>query len=77
MGDDDRLPPELRAWRAAAVLPWRPKTVRIAFERALARTRDKALALKELDRLQHRLVARDARGVWGADHPDGASGVGR
>ena len=77
MRDYDRLPPELRAWLAAAVLPWRPKSVRIAFERALARTRDKTRALEELDRLQYRLVARDARTVWGADHPDGASGVGR
>lgn len=76
MRDYDRLPPELRTWLAAAVLPWRPKSVRIAFERALARTRDKARALEELDRLQDRLVARDARGIWGADHPNATSGRG-
>lgn len=70
MRDYDRLPPDLRAWLAAAVLPWRPRSVLRAFEGALARSRDRARALDELDRLQQRLVARDARGVWGADHPD-------
>jgi hypothetical protein len=65
----DRLPPELRAWLADAVLPWRPQSVRRAFDRAVARTQDKASALRELDRLQARLVARDARQVWGTDHP--------
>ena len=74
MRDYDRLPPDLRAWLAAAILPWRPQSVRAAFERALARSRDKALALRELDRLQQRLVARDARSIWGADHPDATSG---
>lgn len=77
MRDYDRLPPDLRAWLATAVLPWRPKSVRIAFERALARTRDKARAIEELDRLQDRLVARDARGIWGADYPVGPPGPGR
>lgn len=69
MRDFDRLPPELRAWLAEAVLPWRPRSVRRAFERAVARTRDRARALAELDRLQDRLVARDAPRVWGRDHP--------
>ena len=70
MRDYDRLPPELRAWLAGAVLPWRPRSVRRAFEFAVARTRDRACALQELDRLQDRLVAKDARAVWGDAHPD-------
>ena len=69
MRDFDRLPAELRAWLASAVLPWRPRSVRRAFDRAIARTKDKSRAIEELDRLQHRLVAKDARKVWGQGHP--------
>ena len=60
MREFDGLPVELRAWLASAVLPWRPRSVRRAFDRVFARTRDKARALEELDRLQERLVAKDA-----------------
>ncbi len=77
MRDYDRLPPELRAWLAEAVLPWRPRSVRRAFERAVARTRDRAGALEELDRLQDRLVAKDARAVWGEAHPHASTQGGR
>ncbi|MCR9152371.1 MAG: DUF6525 family protein [Rhodobacteraceae bacterium] len=70
MRDYDRLPAELRVWLSRAVLPWRPRSVRLAFERALSRTRDVDRALEELDRLQARLLAADARAVWGAGHPD-------
>jgi len=69
MRDYDRLPAELRRWLASAAFPWSPRSVRRAFERALARTRDTSAALAELDRLQWRLVAKDVRRVWGADHP--------
>jgi hypothetical protein len=69
MREYDRLPAELRAWLASAVLPWRPRSVLRAFERALARTKDHARALEELDQLQDRLVARDAREVWGSNYP--------
>lgn len=70
MHEFDRLPAELRAWLASAVLPWRPRSVRRAFNSAFARTRNKESALAELDRLQERLVAKDARKIWGNDHPD-------
>ncbi|MEO1470581.1 MAG: DUF6525 family protein [Pseudomonadota bacterium] len=69
MREFDRLPAALRAWLAGAALPWRPRSVRRAFERALARTGDEARALEMLERRQRRLVAADARRVWGADHP--------
>jgi hypothetical protein len=69
MREYDRLPAELRAWLAAAILPWRPRSVRRAFDKAFERTGDRTRALKELDRLQERLVAKDARAVWGGDHP--------
>ena len=69
MREFDRLPPELRAWLASAVLPWRPRSVRRAFDRAVARTRDRSRALEELDRLQDKIVAKDARRVWGQEYP--------
>lgn len=57
MQEFDRLPAELRAWLSQAVLPWRPRSVRRAFDSAYARTRDKNSALRELDRLQQQAVA--------------------
>ena len=69
MREFDRLPAELRAWLAGAVLPWRRRSVRRAFDRAVARTKDRARALAELDRLQDQLVAKDAREVWGHAYP--------
>ena len=74
MREFDRLPGELRAWLASAVLPWRPGSVRRAFDKAVAQTRDPRLALAELDRLEARLVAKDVHRVWGRDHPQ-AEGV--
>ena len=59
-----------RAWLAAAILPWSPRSVRRAYRRAAARTGSGASALAELDRMQARLVARDSRKVWGETHPD-------
>ncbi len=72
MTDYDRLPPELRAWVANALLPWRAVTVKRAYDRALSRVGHPDLALGELDRVQRSLVAKDAGRIWGADHPDAA-----
>lgn len=69
MRDYDRLPAPLRVWLAGAVLPWRPRSAQRAFNRAVQRTRDEARAIAELDRLQNRQIAKDARLVWGLDHP--------
>jgi len=66
MQDYDRLPAELRAWVATAALPWRAGSVRKSFEKALARTGSAQDALAELDALQDRLIAKDAKAVWGA-----------
>lgn len=65
----DALPAELRTWLATAVLPWSPHSVRRAYRRALARTADKRSAILELDRIEQRQISRDARKVWGNDHP--------
>ncbi|MCK0152009.1 DUF6525 family protein [Marivita sp. S6314] len=69
MTEYDKLPKDLRAWLSSAVLPWRARSVRRAFDRALRKTGDRALALRELDRLQAALVRKDARRVWGGLHP--------
>jgi len=69
MREFDRLPAELRAWLASAVLPWRPRSVRRAFEKALVRNGDVHGALNELDRVEQRLIAKDAQKVWGRGHP--------
>ena len=69
MGDYDRLPKELRTWIADADLPWRPASVRRTFDRALSQFEDSERAIEELDRLQRRLVTKDAKKIWGAAHP--------
>lgn len=69
MQEFDRLPAELRSWLAVAMLPWRPRSVLRAYDKAFARTQDKERALQELDRVQERLIALDAKKIWGADHP--------
>lgn len=69
MREYDRLPPELRAWLASALLPWRPRSARRAFDRALSKTRDMGRALETLDRIERSQVARDIRGTWGDAHP--------
>lgn len=69
MQEFDRLPAELRVWLASAVLPWRPRSVRRAFNSAFAQTQDVEDALRELDRLQERLIAKDAPKVWGQEYP--------
>ncbi len=60
MRDFDKLPPVLRTWVANAVLPWRPQSVRAAYDRALLRTGDPQCALHELDRLQAKQLAKEA-----------------
>ena len=67
--DYDRLPRDLRAWVANAELPWRPRSVLKASERAFAKTGDRNKAMNERNNLQHRVVATDARGIWGKNHP--------
>ena len=66
----DRLPPELRAWLHQAALPWSVKSARKQWARALHRAGgDVAAARAMLDRAQARALARDARVIWGPDHP--------
>ncbi|MEM7686440.1 MAG: DUF6525 family protein [Pseudomonadota bacterium] len=75
MREFDRLPAELRTWLAVADLPWSPRSARRAFDRALARTKDPVQAIRELDRIQTNQIARDAKRVWGTDHPCSATSL--
>jgi hypothetical protein len=69
MREYDRLPRELRRWVAGAIMPWRAGSVEVAYKKALKRTGSPQLALGELDRIQRSMVAKDARKVWGENHP--------
>ncbi|MDA7965322.1 MAG: DUF6525 family protein [Ruegeria sp.] len=59
MHEFDRLPPILRAWVSQAALPWRPRSVLRAYNKALARTGDRCHALNELSRLEAAQLAKD------------------
>ena len=59
----DRLPKELRHWVSQADLPWRPESVRRAYFRAMLKTRNRAKALEELDRIERRLMSQDTGGL--------------
>ncbi len=70
----DRLPAELRDWLCAARLPWSPRSAAKLWVRALARSGgDTVQALAALDRAETKAIARDARKLWGAEHPAVAS----
>lgn len=69
MQEFDRLPPDLRRWLSDAHLPWSARSAARAYQKALERSGDAGRALRELDALQERLVAKDAPSVWGATHP--------
>tara|TARA_B110001450_G_scaffold242134_1_gene252174 strand:+ start:119 stop:400 length:282 start_codon:yes stop_codon:yes gene_type:complete len=66
----DRLPKELRKWIANAQLPWRPKSVLKAYERAYSRTSNSKKAMHELSRIQNHLVSKDTAHIWGKNHPN-------
>ena len=59
MREFDGLPPRLRVWLAQAAMPWRPRSVLRAYNRALAERGDPEEALAELDRLQSFRLAKD------------------
>ena len=58
MREFDRLPPVLRAWLSQAALPWRPRSVRRAYDRALAECGEPDAALRELERLEAARLSR-------------------
>ncbi|MEK0164506.1 MULTISPECIES: DUF6525 family protein [unclassified Phaeobacter] len=70
MQDYDQLPPDLRRWISSAALPWSAISVERTFRKALSRTGDRARALHELSRIEHKLTVKDAQKIWGAEHPN-------
>lgn len=70
MAQYDSLPPPLRAWLAQAALPWSPHSALRLWQRNLrAAGGDAALACAALSRAEARLIAHDARQIWGAEYP--------
>ena len=70
----DRLPAELRNWLCAARLPWSPRSAAKLWTRVLQRNDgDTIRALAALDRAEAKALARDARKLWGPEHPAVAS----
>jgi Family of unknown function (DUF6525) len=65
----DRLPPELRAWLAAAALPWSIKSVRKIWRQALHRSGDRNAALARLAAAEAATLAQESAKVWGRTHP--------
>ncbi|MDP5220465.1 DUF6525 family protein [Ruegeria sp. 2205SS24-7] len=61
MREFDRLPPVLRNWITQAALPWRPRSVLRAYNKALARTGDQSRALDELRHLEAAHLAKDSQ----------------
>ena len=59
MRDFDRLPKLLRDWLNGAALPWRPKSVHRAYNKALRQTGNSELALKKLEKLQQQKLSVD------------------
>ena len=66
-----------RRLAASQGIAWRPRSVQSAFRKAMARTQCKTQALRELDHLQARLIAKDVRKVWGQNHPNAVGEVGK
>lgn len=59
MAEYDRLPPPLRAWLAAAKLPWSPRSAARVWRAAAAGPARQAEALARLDALEARRLAAD------------------
>lgn len=65
----DRLPPELRLWLHEAALPWSPESALRLWRKALAQRPCPRHAQACLCAAEARMLARDARRVWGPAHP--------
>ena len=61
MKDFDKLPKILRDWLNLAALPWRPKSVFRAYNKALRQTGDPSLALRQLEKLQQKKLSMDQK----------------
>jgi hypothetical protein len=69
MSAHDRLPPDLRAWAAAAALPWSAASLLRLWQRALRETGCPEAAKARLTRAEAMTLAREAAMVWGRAYP--------
>lgn len=69
MAAHDRLPPDLRAWAAAAALPWSATSLLHIWQRALRETGCPKAAITRLTSAEARTLAKDAALVWGPAYP--------
>lgn len=61
MADYDRLPPDLRAWLAQAVLPWSPRSALRVWRRAIKTCGDDVVAVTSyLSQLEVKRLGQDA-----------------
>ena len=56
-----RIPKLLREWLTGAALPWAPKSVHRAYNKALRQTGDPGLALRQLEKLQQQKLSVDQK----------------
>ena len=61
MREFDRLPKLLREWLSQAALPWAPKSVHRAYNKALRQTGDTGLALRHLEKIQQQKLSIDQK----------------
>ena len=61
MKEFDRLPKLLREWLRGASLPWAPKSVYRAYNKALRQTGNSGLAIKKLEELQQQKLFIDQK----------------
>jgi len=61
MREFDRLPKLLREWLSGAALPWAPKSVHRAYNKALRQTGDTGLALRHLEKIQQQKLSIDQK----------------
>ena len=61
MKEFDRMPKLLREWLNEALLPWAPKSVYRAYNKALRQTGDPGLALRQLEKLQQQKLSIDQK----------------
>lgn len=70
----DRLPPELRHWLAQAALPWSPTSALRLWNRYLRQSAGNAdTARQRLDRIEARMLMKDAPRIWGFAPPNARS----
>ena len=70
MREFDALPKPLREWLASAALPWSARSARAQWRKAMKQSGGCETRAKEyLARVEFNHLSKDAKSIWGADHP--------